>query len=142
MVVVVMRTKHRERMDRGIPARRSAQSRLVNAIECSTEGVILVDRDGRILISNSQIAAFFPALAAEGLARDAPLPAALEAALERPGGEMLLGDGRWLRLSRSGTEDSGFVIIASDITVLKERETVLQAAKDQAETASRAKSEL
>jgi signal transduction histidine kinase len=54
---------------------------------------------------------------------------------------MLLGDGRWLRLSRSGTADSGFVIIASDITALKERETVLQAAKDQAETASRAKSE-
>jgi signal transduction histidine kinase len=139
--MAVMRDNIRDMMEREIAARRSAQSRLVNAIECSTEGVILVDRDGRILISNSQIAAFFPALAAEGLARDAPLPAALEAALERPGGEMLLGDGRWLRLSRSGTEDSGFVIIASDITVLKERETVLQAAKDQAETASRAKSE-
>jgi signal transduction histidine kinase/HAMP domain-containing protein len=139
--MAVMRDNIRDMMEREISARRSAQSRLVDAIECSTEGVILVDRDARILISNSQIAAFFPALAAEGFARDAPLPAALEAALGRPGGEMLLGDGRWLRLSRSGTADSGFVIIASDITALKERETVLQAAKDQAETASRAKSE-
>jgi signal transduction histidine kinase/HAMP domain-containing protein len=139
--MAVMRDNIRDMMEREIAARRSAQSRLVNAIEGSTEGVILVDRDGRILISNSQVAAFFPALAAEGFVRDAPLPAALEAALARPGGEMLLGDGRWLRLSRSGTADGGFVIIASDITALKERETVLQAAKDQAETASRAKSE-
>src|SRR5258708_32183093 len=54
---------------------------------------------------------------------------------------MLLDDGRWLRLCRRGSANSGFVIIASDITALKERETVLQAAKDQAETASRAKSE-
>jgi signal transduction histidine kinase len=139
--MAVMRDNIRDMMEREIAARRSAQSRLIDAIECSTEGVILVDRDGRILISNSQIATFFPTLATKGFARDAPLPTALEAALERPGGEMLLGDGRWLRLSRSGTADSGFVIIASDITALKERETVLQAAKDQAEAASRAKSE-
>jgi len=139
--MAVMRDNIRDMMEREIAARRSAQSRLVNAIECSAEGVILVDRDGRILISNSQVAAFFPSLAPAGFAENAPLPAALQAALTRLGGEMLLGDGRWLRLSRSGTADSGFVIIASDITALKEREAALKEAKDEAEAASRAKSE-
>jgi len=139
--MAVMRDNIRDMMEREIAARRSAQSRLVNAIECSAEGVILVDRDGRILISNSQVAAFFPSLAPEGFAENAPLPAALQGALTRLGGEMLLGDGRWLRLSRSGTADSGFVIIASDITALKEREAALKEAKDEAEAANRAKSE-
>jgi len=54
---------------------------------------------------------------------------------------MALADGRWLHLVRSPTADGGFVVIASDITQMKERESVLRAAKEEAELASRSKSE-
>jgi signal transduction histidine kinase/HAMP domain-containing protein len=135
-----MRDNIRAMMEREIAARRSAQARLVNAIESSAEGVILVDGDNRILIANSQVASFFPDFV-DSLAPGAPFPIGLDAVLERNMGEVRLADGRWIRLSRSSTADGGFVVIGSDITLLKERETALQAAKDEAEAASRAKSE-
>jgi two-component system cell cycle sensor histidine kinase PleC len=135
-----MRDKIRGMMDREIAARRSAQTRLVNALECSAEGVILVDGDGSILIANSQVAAFFPELAGE-FAAGRHLPAALELALTQPTAELQLVDGRWLRLGSSSTSDGGFVVISTDITLLKEREAALRSAKDQAESANRAKSE-
>jgi signal transduction histidine kinase/HAMP domain-containing protein len=135
-----MRDKIRNMMDREIAARRSAQTRLVNALECSAEGVILVDGDGSILIANSQVAAFFPELAGK-LVAGCHLPGTLEHALTQPTAELQLADGRWLRLGRSSTSDGGFVVIGTDITLLKEREAALQSAKDQAEAANRAKSE-
>ena len=130
--MAVMRDNIRGMMDREIAARRSAQTRLVNAIESTAEGVILVDGGGKILISNSRIASFFPAL---GLTVGMPLPAVLDS------GELRLPDGRWLSLSRSATADGGYVVIVSDISALKEREIMLQSAKEQAETANRAKTE-
>jgi signal transduction histidine kinase/HAMP domain-containing protein len=138
--MAIMRDNIRRMMEREVNARLSAQARLVNAIESSDEGVILLDRDGRILLSNSQLIAFFPDLA-DHFATGKFLPEKLEAALATPTGEIRLFDSRWLRLSRSATTDGGFVIIASDITLLKERETVLHEAKEQAESASRSKSE-
>jgi signal transduction histidine kinase len=135
-----MRDKIRGMMDREIAARRSAQTRLVNALECSAEGVILVDADGSILLANSQVSAFFPELAG-GLVAGCHLPGTLELALTEPTAELQLADGRWLRLGRSSTSDGGFVVIGADITLLKEREAALQSAKDQAEAANRAKSE-
>ncbi len=137
--MAIMRDNIRAMMEREIAARRSAQGRLVAAIESSDEGVVLVDADGRILIANSQLTRFFPG--ARELAQGSPLPAPLEEALVEPKGEMRLADGRWLRLSRSASNDGGFVVIASDITELKERETALQQAKDEAEAASRAKTQ-
>ena len=138
--MAVMRDNIRRMMEREVSARLSAQTRLVNAIESSDEGVILLDSENRILLSNSQVIAFFPDLA-EHFSTGMPLPARLEGALATPTGEIRLFDSRWLRLSRSTTTDGGFVIIASDITLLKERETVLREAKEQAESASRSKSE-
>jgi len=138
--MVVMRDNIRSMMDREITARRSAQTRLVNAIESTAEGVILVDSDRHILISNSQVRVFFPDLG-ENLTAGAPLPEALEKALAEPSGELRAETGRWLNLSRSATPDGGFVVIVSDISALKEREGMLQAAKEQAEAASRAKTE-
>jgi signal transduction histidine kinase len=136
--MAVMRDNIRNMMQREIAARRSAQTRLVNAIEGTAEGVVLVDDAGKILISNSRIASFFPDL---GLSVGAPLPADVEKALAVPGGELGLPDGRWLGVSRSATSDGGFVVIVSDISVLKERELMLQNAKEQAEAANRAKTE-
>ena len=54
-------------------------------------------------------------------------------------GEIRLGDDRWLRVSHSPTRDGGVVIMMSDITELMEREEALLRAKEQAESANRAK---
>jgi signal transduction histidine kinase/HAMP domain-containing protein len=138
--MAVMRDNIRRMMEREVNARLSAQTRLVNAIESSDEGVILLDSEGRILLSNSQVIAFFPELA-DQFTSGCSLPDKIEQALADPTGEISLFDGRWLRLSSSTTADGGQVIIGSDITLLKERETVLREAKEQAESASRSKSE-
>jgi signal transduction histidine kinase/HAMP domain-containing protein len=138
--MAVMRDNIRAMMDREIAARRSAQTRLVNAIESSDEGVIVLDSDGRTVIANSQIAAFFVGFA-NSFTPGAPLPEPIENALEGPTGEMALADGRWLRLTRSPTADGGFVVIASDITQIKDRERRLREARDEAELASRSKTE-
>jgi len=53
--------------------------------------------------------------------------------------ENKLADGRTVRVSRDRTRDGGSVVIWSDITDLKERETNLDHARAQAEAASRAK---
>lgn len=138
--MAIMRDNIRDMMQREIDARRSAQTRLVNAIESSAEGVVLVDAEGQILRANSQINNFFPE-PEEAFLEGAQLPAVLESVMTQPTQHMRLVDGRWLRVSRSDTADHGLVIICSDITALKERETVLQEAKDQAEAASRSKSQ-
>jgi signal transduction histidine kinase/HAMP domain-containing protein len=138
--MATMRDNIRAMMEREIAARRSAQGRLVNAIESSTEGVALADGNDRVLIANSQMRAFFPALT-DAFAAGTPLPPALDPSLVGTTGEIRLPDGRWLRLSRSGTTEDGFVIIAGDITTLKEREAALHAAKEQAEAADLAKTE-
>ncbi len=138
--MTMMRDNIRHMMEREIAARRSAQARLVDAIESSDEGVVLIDGDGRILVTNSQARSFFPVLAAE-LGTGVPLPSSLQLLLTEPSGEMRLDDGRWLHLGRSATEDGGFVIIASDITALKEREAALQTAMQRSEAANRAKTE-
>jgi len=138
--MAVMRDNIRSMMEREIAARRSAQNRLVNALENSAEGVVLADAAGHILIANSQVTAFFPSLAGS-LAPGAPFPEMLEGALAQPRGEMCVDGIRWLHLSRSATADGGFVVIISDISALKERELALSTAKEQAEAANRAKTE-
>lgn len=138
--MAIMRDNIRGMMAREIEARRSAQTRLVNAIESSAEGVVLVDAEGRIVRANSQIMQFFPELQG-AFEEGAPLPATMDCVLTQNTYSMQLADQRWLRLSRSDTVDHGFVIICSDITALKERETVLQAAKEEAEAANRSKSQ-
>jgi signal transduction histidine kinase len=130
----------RNMMQREIKARRLAQGTLVNAIEGLNEGVALVGADGCVLLANAQLVQFFPEHAvafADGWA----LPAEIDAALARPTGETKLADGRWLRLTRSVRAEGGFVLIASDITLLKEREVQLCAAKEQAEAANQAKTQ-
>ena len=140
VAMATMRDNIRAMVERERDAHRSAEGRLVNVLEGLNEGIGLVGADGRLILSNSQFAAFFPAHASE-LEQGAPLPADVETALANPIGEMRIGDGRWLRLSKSGRSDGGFVVVASDITMLKDREAALQLAKEQAEGANRAKTE-
>jgi len=135
-----MRDNIRAMVEHEVAARRSAQGRLADAIEGLNEGIALVGADRRVILANAQIATFFPAHAA-AFAEGTELPPETAAALETPTGEMRIAGDRWLRLSRSERPDGSFMLIASDITLLKEREAVLHAAKEQAEAANRAKTE-
>jgi signal transduction histidine kinase len=149
--MAVMRDSIRSMMERETAQRRSAQSRLIDALESSREGMVLVDAAGRVVIANSQIGAYLPPLAPH-LVAGADFNAALAAAgpfLRHPGasqndalgeGEFECADGRWIRISRSTTRDGGFFLFLSDFTEVKERERSYREAQEQAEAASRAKS--
>ncbi len=60
--MAAMRDNIQAMVERERAQRRSAQTRLVDAIEGSREGVVLVDADGAILLANSQARAFLPGL--------------------------------------------------------------------------------
>lgn len=160
--MTVMQDSIRIMVEREKAQRRSAQTRLVDALESSCEAIALVDAAGGIVIANSQLAQFFPTIAPhlkpgmsfteafrclefsddDGTALDAfdptAVPVASDCALS--GSEFCLADGRWLRVSRSLTHDGGFFLVISDISDLKEREQRLDEARRQAEAASEAKS--
>ena len=150
----VMRDGIRTMMAREQTQRRSAQTRLVDALESSHEGMVLVDAGGSIVIANSQTGEFFPPLAPlcrEGVEFSAVARLIREQLLhpeEAPdlntllanGGEFQLADNRWIRVSRSRTRDSGEFFFFTDFTEVKEREQRYREAQLEAEAASRAKS--
>ena len=69
------------------------------------------------------------------------VPVEIDDGLAHPTGETRLADGRWLRLTHSPSKEGGMVLIASDISFLKEREAALREARDEAEAANRAKTD-
>jgi signal transduction histidine kinase len=164
--LTVMQDSIRTMIERETAQRRSAQSRLIDALETSHEAMVLVDASGRIVHANSQVTRFFPEVSAhlvEGsefssvfskveelvpLVAAARLdgPSLLPAPLEQTeplssSGEFRLPDGRWVRVSRNGTQDGGFFLLVSDFTEIKQREESFREAKMQAEGASAAKSQ-
>ena len=160
--MTVMQDNIRVMVEREKAQRRSAQSRLVDALESSREAIVLVDAESRIVIANSQLASFFPTVAPQlepgmsftdafrhldGLVIGTVWPGATDPTGEltqrdllSAGSEFRLWDGRWLRVSRSATQDGGFFLLISDISDIKEREQGLDEARRQAEAASEAKS--
>ncbi len=131
--MALMRDNIRAMMEGEVAQRRSAQMRLVDAIEGSREGVIVVDRSGRIAIANTQMSKFFPDLA--GLTAPGSAFSAAAAVSVGPEGlratgaveeELHLPAGQWLRVSRSDTREGGFVLICSDITAVKEHQAKLE----------------
>jgi diguanylate cyclase (GGDEF)-like protein/PAS domain S-box-containing protein len=136
----LMRDNIRTMMDREVAQRRSAQARLADALESSQEGVVVVDAQNCIALANPQ-AADFLGVSADLLKPGTPL-AELQPAFEdaesagrvlswRDGdpqatGEVLLADGRWLRISHSATRDQGFIVVCSDISRAKKQETDLR----------------
>jgi signal transduction histidine kinase len=138
--MTVMRDNIRLMMDREITARRSAQSQLADAIEGARTGVALIGPDGRVQIANTRIRQFFPGRRTAFAAGD-HVPAEIDEAMAHPTGEMRLEDGRWIRLTHSPSKEGGMVLIASDISFLKEREEALRDARDEAEAANRAKTD-
>ncbi|MBV8338288.1 MAG: HAMP domain-containing protein, partial [Alphaproteobacteria bacterium] len=151
-----MQASIREMMRREEAARRSAQARLVDAIEGSHEAMILVGSDGKIVILNSQVGQFLPQSSmeltpgspfAEALRRVVPVGSLTgESGAGDPAevlateGEVQLRPDLWLRVSRSVTQEGGFFLFWSDISDIKEREARLLEAKQEAEAGSRAKS--
>jgi len=152
-----MQSSIRAMMAEEAEQRRSAQRRLVDAIEGSQEGMMLVGADGQIVIANSQVKRFLP-LAAEALVAGAGFDEAIAQAVP-PGmastadgsvddpstalsteGEVRIGNELWLKVSRGSTRDGGFFLFWSDISAIKERELRLGEAKAEAEAASRSKS--
>jgi diguanylate cyclase (GGDEF)-like protein len=134
--MAVMRDNIRTMMEREVAQRRTAQVRLADALESSREGIVVVDADRQIALANSQAADFFGSspqqmaagelnasgssdLAKSVLGFDRNSPATFE---------MRLDDGRWLRVSRSATQDGGFIAFYSDISILKNQEAQLTAA--------------
>jgi signal transduction histidine kinase/HAMP domain-containing protein len=161
--MTVMQDSIRAMMQRETAQRQSAQGRLIDALESSREGMVLVDAGRKIVIANSQVATFFSTAApfiVEGTDFDAAVahirprlvqPVDIDAVMRtqsdrrhiagsQPEGEFQLVDGRWIRFSRSDTQDGGFFLFLSDFTDIKEREEHFKEAKRQAEAASNAKS--
>ena len=159
--MTVMQDGIRVMVEREKTQRRSAQTRLAEALENSHEGIILVDADGRVLLANSQLSRFFPSLApaiAPGMKfasifrrlpelvmadedGDTAQPAHPLSADEllSEGRQFRLLDGRWLRVSRSPTQDGGLFLMISDFSEIKEREQGLNAARQLADAANQAK---
>jgi signal transduction histidine kinase/HAMP domain-containing protein len=162
--MTVMQDSIRDMMEREVAQRQSAQSRLIDALESSREGMMLVDANGAIVMSNTQVADFFPTMApclaggnpfAAAWAMMRPLlvapddfddgamavvaPAQSGAAVSVR--EYRLADGRWLRFSRSATQDGGFFLFLIDVTEIKAREMHFREAMRKADAANTAKSQ-
>src|SRR6185437_6857224 len=95
-----MRDNIRAMMEREVAQRRSAQTRLADALESSPEGVVVIDADGCLALANSQ-AADFLGISPDQLQPGTPvtelgsLTAQTAEARLSPRGEALLADGRW-----------------------------------------------
>jgi signal transduction histidine kinase/HAMP domain-containing protein len=160
--MTVMQDNIRAIMQRETAQRRSAQGRLIDAVESSREGMVLVDAQGKIVIANSQVGTFFSTVApfiVEGTDFAAAIALIRPQLVQRGGmdeltrtrwdrrgagsfqleGEFQLIDGRWIRFSRSDTQDGGFFLFLSDFTEIKEREEHFKEAKQEAEAANIAK---
>jgi signal transduction histidine kinase/HAMP domain-containing protein len=150
--MTVMQDNIRAMMTRETSLRLSAENRLADALETSHEGVILVAPDGHIVLANSSLRQFFPAIA-DSLVSGADFSAALHliqsqlaVTASQPGGadltghaELELADGRWVRITASATSDGGSIMLLSDFTLVKEREESLRRATRAAEAANAAK---
>jgi diguanylate cyclase (GGDEF)-like protein len=132
--LTVMQRRIREMVEAEASRRRSAQGRLIEALESSTEAMLLLDRRGFVLMANTRAATILGGLAAhlrDGIAFADLFPPSegenWSARLSTPG-EVMLPDGRWLAIRREETVDGGSFLILSDITLRKEYEQKLHSA--------------
>ena len=136
-----------------------ARTRLTNAIESISEGFSLYDADDNLVVCNSRYKTLLYPSISDVVQQGAPFESIIRAAAEQ--GLILDAEGRidewvaervaqhrnpdephlqrrqdgsWIRISERKTETGGTVAVYTDITELKQRE-------EEAEAASRAKSE-
>ena len=142
--------------------RRTTLSGVRDALDAVSSGLAFYDSAGRLLSWNRAYAALVAVCGvelAEGIARMALAEAALAAGWRPQGGdlagrreayvaggsapamELLLPDGRWLRHEAFAAPDGGGVTVLTDITEQRETARILAEARDNAEAASRAKSQ-
>src|SRR6202000_2378385 len=153
--MTVMQNSIHAAMTRETALRRSAENRLVDALETSREGVMLVGADGLMVMANSTWRNFFPAVAfrlVPGTHFDDALTL-MQGALARnhaqqgdvdasgQSGPELAG-GRWLGMTVRATSEGGSIVFLSDFTAIKEREEHLIRARREAEAANASKSRL
>jgi diguanylate cyclase (GGDEF)-like protein len=132
----VMRGAIKSSLQSEVAQRRSAESRLADALESSREGVVVIDSASRIVLVNAQAGQLLAGVmekVAHGASAQA-LMAMIQAKGETPrrkadlaAAEIKWPDGRWIRVSQNGTQEGGAVIVFSDISVLKEQEAALTA---------------
>jgi len=145
---------------------RAIESRiqLVEAIEHIQDGLVIFDAEEKVILCNSRFRKDFlegTQLAESSATLEDILRANVKAkrivvpnqdlawltgqmqALRQEGGflELELRGGTWVKFSLQGIADGGWIGFFADISGLKEREAVLQAAKEAAEAASQTKSE-
>lgn len=140
------------------------QMRIWAAIEAMPDGFVLYDRDDRLLSCNHRYREMYPEAAhamvpgarfedilraglakgmhADAIGREEEWLAERLAAHRQSDGvhEQTLSDGRWIRAYDHPTPDGGRVGLRVDITAEKEQNVALEAAREAAEAASRAKS--
>ena len=104
------------------------RTHLVDAIESTSEAFALFDDKGDAVIQNARFHDFFPD------------PDAAPRDVERGSIFHQLPDGRWLLSNVRPTGSGGLVCVHADITAIKAKEEALERARDEAYSASRAKS--
>ena len=144
---------------------RQAERRLIQAINSSSEGIVVYDAEERFVVSNSRYREFYPdtadlhrpgvkyenilraAVARKQfhLASDVDQEAFIRERLVRfrnPGEPIVrrIASGRWVQISERRTPEGGLISVRTDITALKDRERELIASMEAAEAANRAKS--
>jgi PAS domain S-box-containing protein len=145
---------------------RRAEQRLIEAIESSSEGVVVYDDQERFVVANSRYLEFYPDIAdvhRPGVKYEEILRASVErgqscqvpvgidkeafiqdrlASFRNPGEPIIrhMAGDRWMQFSERRTPSGGLISVQTDITALKLRESELIDSKDAAEAANRAKS--
>ncbi len=145
---------------------RQAEQLLVEAIESSSEGIVVYDDQDRFVVANSRYLEFYPDLAdvhRPGVKYEDVLRASVERgqscqvpqgmdkeafvqdrlrSFRNPGEPIIrrMAGGRWMQFSERRTPGGGLISLQTDITALKRRESELILSKDAAEAANRAKS--
>lgn len=151
---------------RAVVEREAANARLLAAIESLPDGFVYWDAEDRLVICNSRYREFYgpnreiliPGVPFEVVARgwlarnscvdpELSFETRLASVLEthrKPGAplEHLITDGRWLRIAQQRMSGGGVVVILSDITALKQAMTTIGEARDAADRAMAAKSNL
>jgi two-component system cell cycle sensor histidine kinase PleC len=153
----------RDRLRRSL--QRTADERIVGAIENLSAGIALFDRDDRLIVANPAYRRTH-AVIADILVPGVPFETILRTNVQRsrfdlgedeaeayiqkrlaqhrdpgPPIERRLSDGRWEQVREQRLADGGISLVILDITAEKEREAALEHAKIAAEAANRAKSQ-
>ncbi len=141
------------------------QMRMKTAFESIPDGVVVYDRDERMVMCNQRYQEIYdvtapvvvPGARLEDILRYGVMQGQIAEAVGREEEwlaerlhrhrtqfgavrEQQLGNGRWVRVMDRRTPDGGWVSLRVDITDFKEQQAALEAARAQAEAANRAKS--